>query len=384
MAALLDIIRGELADARKRVDQLERMEHLAIALEGDVGEDTGTSPAGHSSPAGAAAVGTAAGVLPPATQPDGPAGSRAGTTAETGPSGRTEHQEPARPAAGSMDSSAPGTATPPLTSPRYGPWIDAKVLAAVRELGPSQPRALAKHLELPDRQVGRSLRRLREEGAVSATGARSARRYAAVDPPETSSAPRHPEDTEPAPAAPSDETVQRRRQEALDAEQLAPKMVMAVLEQDGPAPFGHIAARTKLNRGRVLTTLQGLARDNQVVQLDDRTWTTVARRDAELAAREKAAREQRQPRFDRLRTGIPAELARRPLTEVELTDRLEADREDVALICGELLEAGAVHLQPNGSYTLAPTQGGGREHVPTTTVPAALSRLQQAREQVTA
>lgn len=298
MAALLDIIRGELADARRRIDQLERMEHLAIALEGDVGEDTGT-PArdlDSSSPAGVA-VGTAAGVLPPATtEPVVGAAGRRAETAETGHepfAGRNGHQDaPVGKPARRKDPSAPGTAAPP--QPRRAEAIarEDRLVAAVREHGPVAPGRLAELLdENFDSIRNGPLKRLIADGRLIATGNTSRRR---IDIP-------------------------------------------------------------------------------------------VAERDATLAARAtEGSPQQRGRNLRQIRDRIPVELARAPLTEVQLTDRLEADREDVAVVCGDLLEAGQVDLQPNGTYTLPRTQGGGRDHVPTTTAPAAHSRLQQAREAVTA
>jgi len=87
-----------------------------------------------------------------------------------------------------------------------------------------------------------------------------------------------------------------------------------------------------------------------------------AAKDAEVAQRNGTPPPGRSPWPERRRRILDAITADPgALNEERLAQTLDADREDIALACGELLEADHVEMRPDGTYTIAPraTNGGG-------------------------
>lgn len=180
---------------------------------------------------------------------------------------------------------------------------------------------------------------------VEARGATSLRRYRA---------------TAPAPKPPSTRSAERVK---VDVEARRDE-VLAAVDKHGPATFSRLIELTDFGRGQLLGRLQELAKSSLVVKNLDDTWQTTASKDAEIAARNGKTAERSGP-------GLIPGLMRRAamaiaadpdaLTEQRLAVALGADREDVALACGLLLEDGDVAMNPDGTYRTTGL-GGGPTH----------------------
>jgi hypothetical protein len=176
---------------------------------------------------------------------------------------------------------------------------------------------------------------------VEARGATSSRRYRAASP-----APKPPSTRDPERVRVD---VRARRDE-----------VLAAVGEHGPASFARLIELTDFGRGQLLGRLQELAKSSLVVKNLDDTWQTTASKDAEIAARNGKGAEHGGPGpIPPQRRAIQA-IAADPdaLTEQRLAIALGADREDVALACGLLLDSGDVAMNPDGTYRTTGLGGG--------------------------
>lgn len=306
MTGLLDAIRAEIDPLEQRLGVLREMESLAAKLDGEGGGGAG---------------------------PDGPSGERDrpnGAQAQRRRAGASP--APARPAPARRPSAAGGAlgakaeATLEVLRAR-DEWMSISEIADT--LGDTTPA------QLRDR-----LQRLARRELIEARGATVSRRYRAV-----ASTPRPP----------------RRDPEQVRAD--VPKTrdeVLGAVAEHGPAGFAVLVERTRLGRGQLLGRLQDLARAGRVVQNDDRTWQTTESKDAEIARRNGLKGMGAANHLSSLRGRVAAAIAADPdaLTEPRLALHLGADREDVALACGGLLDDGEVALNPDGTYRTASLGGG--------------------------
>lgn len=309
MTGLLDAIRAEIKPLEQRLGVLREMETLAVSLDGESGGDAGPdgSSGEGSRPRGAHAQRARAGVSP--------------APAATAPL--------RRPSAAGGALGAKTQAVLDVLRTR-DEWMSVGEIARALDDG-STPQGIKGRLQT-----------ITKRGHAEARGATSARRYRA-----TASAPPRPPRREP-------------EQVRADAAKTRDEVLGAVAEH-GPAGFAVLVERTRLSRGQLLGRLQELARAGRVVHNDDdRTWQTTESKDAEIARRNGLKGMGAARHLPQLRGRVAAAIAADPgaLTEPRLALHLGADREDVALVCGDLLDDGEVALNPDGTYRTASLGGG--------------------------
>jgi hypothetical protein len=190
-------------------------------------------------------------------------------------------------------------------------WMSVSEIAAALDDG-APPDTLRTRLQSPVRR-----------GLVEARGQTSQRRYRATGTPPKPPSTRRPE------------TVRREVREKRD------EVLAAVGEH-----------------GQLLNRLQELAKAGHVTQNRDASWQTIASKDAEVAQRNGLPVE-RKNLIPTLRRRALAAITADPgaLTEQRLGETLGADREDIALACGDLLVDGEIALAPDGTYSTS-RQGG--------------------------
>jgi DNA-binding transcriptional ArsR family regulator len=303
---LLDAVRAEIEPLQARLDALREIERLTAALDaGEGGGGAGTN----------------------------------GSSEEHGRSGnRTSRRQvgaspaPARPVPARRSSSAGGdlgakTETVLNVLRERDDWMSVSEIAAALDDG-APPDTLRTRLQSPVRR-----------GLVEARGQTSQRRYRATGTPPKPPSTRRPE------------TVRREVREKRDE-------VLAAVGEHGPASFALLVEATGLGRGQLLNRLQELAKAGHVTQNRDASWQTIASKDAEVAQRNGLPVE-RKNLIPTLRRRALAAITADPgaLTEQRLGETLGADREDIALACGDLLVDGEIALAPDGTYSTS-RQGG--------------------------
>lgn len=312
---LLDAIRAAIEPLEQRLEVLRQMEALARQLDGD--------------------------------QDNGGGGGGASTDGRSGESGRAGARASRRPTGASPAPARPATAR--RSSPAGGE-LGAKTQAVLDVLRAREDWMSVSQITegLGDGTTPDALRArmkvLVDRTLVEARGATSSRRYRAASP---------------APKPPSMRSPERVRVDV----QAKRDEVLAAVGEHGPATFARLIELTDFGRGQLLGRLQELAKSSLIVKNLDDTWQTTASKDAEIAARNGlsgADGKARAGAVAHLRGRVAQAIAadRDALTEQRLAVALGADREDIALACGLLLDNGDVAMNPDGTYRTTSLGGG--------------------------
>lgn len=147
----------------------------------------------------------------------------------------------------------------------------------------------------------------------------------------------------------------QRRVGGIDIAERREQRIVEVLTEHGEMSPRDIATALGDSYGGLKRALGRLLDSSVLYAYGDRAsrrYGLTAARDQQLAADPRNG-QQKGHDYARLRREIPRLVTSDPgaLTEERLTQALDADREDVAFVCGEMLVAGHITLNPDGTYT---------------------------------
>jgi predicted transcriptional regulator len=133
--------------------------------------------------------------------------------------------------------------------------------------------------------------------------------------------------------------------------------ILAVLDE-APSTVNDIAARLDITKSAVDQVMRRLRRDDLAVTITPAAgrrpalWGTRSSLDRATATRQQGRVTGTSKPLAHLNVEIEALLrnARGGGSETDIAEALGLDREDVAVACGDLLEAGRVSLRPDGTY----------------------------------
>lgn len=142
--------------------------------------------------------------------------------------------------------------------------------------------------------------------------------------------------------------------------------VIAAVTALEPATVAQISEHTGLSRPATVKRLQRLVRDGRIVATGAtkaRRYLSVQAADQQVAQRKQAMTTGASRPLPALTRDTLAAITRDPgLTEPQLAQALNLDREDIAVACGELLDQAQVQRDPRGGYTPhAPAEIAERE-----------------------